>query len=243
MTKSTYDVDIICKRLKLGAGVKDALKAKTEGSRFLRETLEREVEERDVRRANTFIKNARFPEHKTFADYDFENVQFPDGVAKTYFTECGFALDRRGLFLYGSPGTGKTHFAIATGMNACGMNCKTRFWRAYELSEALKLAAYRNETRTFFSRQKAFGLFIIDEFGFYPTEEAAMRLLFEFFCAVVYGKAGFILTTNLDFQEWIQRASEPKMAEAIIDRVVHLSHLVQFEGESMRLKTSAMLNP
>lgn len=243
MTKSTYDVDIICKRLKLGAGVKDALKAKTDGSRFLRETLEREVEERDVRRANTFIKNARFPEHKTFADYDFEKRAVSRGRCKDLFHRVRICPRSARLVPLWIAGNWQDALRNCNGHDACGMNCKTRFWRAYELSEALKLAAYRNETRAFFSRQKAFGLFIIDEFGFYPTEEAAMRLLFEFFCAVVYGKAGFILTTNLDFQEWIQRASEPKMAEAIIDRVVHLSHLVQFEGESMRLKTSAMLNP
>lgn len=195
---------------------------------------------RDEARAVRLIKAARFPEPKSFDGFVFDNLLFPESMSRDYFTDGVFLTDKRGVFLYGPPGTGKTHFAIASGMRACERGMRCRFWRAYDLAEALKCASSRNESGKFQAGFKKLDCIIIDEFGFYPVDSTATNLLFELFSSAIYQKVGFILTSNLSYDEWIGRSQEPKLADALIDRVNGSSHVIGFCGESRRYEASAM---
>lgn len=239
-TTTKNDVDFICRKLKLGQSVRNALKSSDKGAEYMRGALMSEISDRQDKRANQLIKKARFPQLKTFAGYEFDGISFPHDVAKEYFVDANFVADRRGLFLYGAPGTGKTHFAIAAGINACIAGFKTRFIRAFDLAEMLRNAASRNELQKTQISFKKLDLMIIDEFGFYPTDAESIRMLFEFFSSCIYEQQAFILTSNTDFGEFVERSNEPKMAAAVIDRVIHMSHLIQFEGGSHRLKHSSI---
>lgn len=237
---SETEAAYICRGLKLGYIVCDALQERTETAQILRQTLEKELQCKITRRANNLARIAKFPEEKRFDNYRFEGVVFPESVSKEYLTGDGYIKDQHGLFLYGPPGTGKTHFAIASGMYACSKGLRVRFWRAYDLAEALKKASVRNELSVFLKKSKSFDLTIIDEFGFFPTDVEAVKTFFEFFCSVVYERQAFVLTSNFDFNEWISRSSEPKISEAIVDRIVHVSHLIKFTGESARFENAVM---
>lgn len=231
---------MICRRLRLSSEVRDVMKNGNPANDYLASVLSGEVKHRDDTRTMRYIKSARFPEPKSFNGFIFDNVIFPDSVSRDYFTDGVFLSDRRGVFLYGPPGTGKTHFAIATGIYACERGIKTRFWRAYDLCEMLKLAASRNELGKFQSSFKSLGCLIIDEFGFYPSDTGSIGLLFELFCSSIYQKVGCIFTSNLSYDEWIMRSQEKKMADALIDRINGMSHIIGFGGESHRYEVSAM---
>ncbi len=237
---STISDSEICKKLQLSSITLDILHDGGEKANVLREALIQEVMFKRSKRARVLAQNAHFPNLKTFDDYDFEHVEFPNSVSSNYFTGTQFITDKHGLFLFGQPGTGKTHFSIASGIVACKAGMRVRFWRAYDLSEAMKRAAGRNELEKFLKDSRRYELSIIDEFGFYPTDAESMRLFFEYFSASVYERQAFILTSNLDFTEWIDRSAEPKMAEAVIDRIAHVSHLLKFSGESVRFENSQM---
>lgn len=239
-SKLQYDVDMICRRLKLSKNVSIAMKTDNPGNEYMASVLSGEVAYRDETRAARLINAAKFPQHKVFEGYDFSKLCFPDEVTREYFLDGIFIDDKRGLFLYGSPGTGKTHFAIADGIRACERGLKVRFWRGYDLCEALRKAASRNEFAKFQAPFKKLDLLIIDEFGFYPGNHEAIRLLFELFCSSVYQKTAFIMTSNLNYDEWIENAEEPKVADAIIDRINGVSHVISFTGESKRFEQSAM---
>lgn len=234
------DVYEICKRLRLGNAVREALSEPSSKSDFMLETLAEEVKTRDVNRTNLFIRQAKFPEYKSFEAYNFENVRFPEHAERSYFTDGEFVADKQGVFLYGSPGTGKTHFAIATGINLCKSGRRVQFWRSYVLAERLKDAAASGEMMKFQKAIRRQACIIIDEFGFYPTDMLSVRLLFELFSESIYEQISFILTSNIDFSEWIERSEEPHVAEAIVDRIVHVSSVIGFGGESMRVAQSVM---
>lgn len=231
---------MICRRLRLSSEVREVMRNGNPANDYLASVLSNEVKHRDDTRTARYIKAARFPEPKVFDGFIFDDVIFPESVSRDYFLDGVFLSDKRGVFLYGPPGTGKTHFAIATGIRACERGLKTRFWRAYDLCEALKSAASRNEFGKFQAVFKRLDCLIIDEFGFYPGDSEAISLLFELFCSSVYQKVGVVFTSNLSYDEWIVRAQETKMADALIDRINGMSHVIGFGGESHRYSVSAM---
>ena len=105
------------------------IKAKTH-LEFLLKLFNSEVEERDIKRCNSFIKAAKFDIPKTFEKYTFEDIKFPRTLTSGGIIECAFIPKKENLILYGNVGAGKTHLAIATGMAACGFGCRVRFWRS-----------------------------------------------------------------------------------------------------------------
>lgn len=191
------------------------------------------------------IKAANFPELKSLADFDFDEVQAPTSVTMHYFTECVFVNDRYNLFLYGKPGTGKTHLAIALGIEACKLLKKVAFYRMPDLIQALRTAAASHDTK-FYKRLAKFDLIIIDEFGYPPRDPDTIQLFFDFITDYCYEKKSLILTSNRTIKEWLSDFTDPrdeKMAHAAIDRLAQDTLLFTFLGESHRVLHSKLTDP
>jgi DNA replication protein DnaC len=207
--------------------------------------LKGEIERRDVLAIERNIKQANFPELKMLADFDFSEVQAPTSVAMPYFTECEFVNDRYNLFLYGKPGTGKTHCAIALGIEACKRLKKIAFYRFPDLIQALR-DAKANKDAKFFKRLTKLDLIIIDEFGYPPRDLDTIQLFFDFITDYCYEKKSLILTSNRTIKEWLSDFTDPrdeKMAHAAIDRLAQDTLLFTFLGESHRVLQSKMTSP
>ncbi len=82
-------------------------------------------------------------------------------------------------------------------------------------------------------------LLICDEWGYVPLDRDGSRLLFEVI-SECYEQRSVIITTNLEFSRWVSIIYDEQMTAAIIDRLVHHSYLIMFEGESWRMKHSLM---
>lgn len=204
--------------------------------------LEGEIERRDALAIERNIKQANFPEIKLLADFDFSEVQAPTSVAMLYFTECEFVNDRYNLFLYGKPGTGKTHCAIALGIEACKRLKKVAFYRMPDLIQALRTASVTKDAK-FRKRLAKLDLIIIDEFGYPPRDPDTIQLFFDFITDYCYEKKSLILTSNRTIKEWLSDFTEPrdeKMAHAAIDRLAQDTLLFTFLGESHRVLQSKM---
>ena len=139
----------------------------------------------------------------------------------------------------GDVGTGKTHTASALCALACERRPGARFFTAPSL--VMRLRRARDEGRL--DREAALigraRLLVIDELGFLPLEADGARLLFQVF-ADAYGRQSVVIATNLEFSRWGPVFGDDQMAAAIIDRIVHHERLVQFRGESYRVRHALM---
>ena len=206
---------------------------------FLLELLQREVAHRNEARIERAIKTSGFYTPKGFKDFCFDEVTVPAGVTQQSLQRLDFLYERQNLILYGNVGTGKTHLAIALGIEACKQDLKVQFWRTAALVNHLIRAHDGGELQAFLKQIEKLDLLICDEWGYVPVHRDGAQLLFQVISAC-YEKRSLILTTNLEFSKWVNIFLDEAMTTAIIDRLVHHSHLLVFDGESHRVKNSLM---
>lgn len=141
--------------------------------------------------------------------------------------------------LMGDVGTGKTHMASALCALACERRLEARFFTASSL--VMRLRRARDDGRL--DREAALigkaRLLVIDELGFLPLDADGARLLFQVF-ADAYERQSVVITTNLEFSRWGSVFGGDQMAAAVIDRIVCHGRLVQFRGESYRVRHALM---
>ena len=143
------------------------------------------------------------------------------------------------MVLFGPPGTGKTHLAIALGRKACHEGIPVRFFTAAELVMRLLRASTEGKIDRELAQIGRARLLVIDELGYIPIDEEGSRLLFQV-VTNAYERQSIIYTTNIEFSGWGRIFGDPNMAVAIIDRTVHHGRMIRFEGDSYR-KTHALM--
>ena len=135
--------------------------------------------------------------------------------------------------MFGPPGTGKTHLAIALGRRACREGIPARFFTAAELVMRLLRANAENRLDRELSQIGKARLLVVDELGYIPIDEEGSRLLFQV-VTNAYERQSIIYTTNIEFSGWGRIFGDPNMAAAIIDRTIHHGRMIRFEGDSYR---------
>ena len=232
-----------CKKLHFSSGlVTNAKKIKAKNHLdFLLELFTEELEERDRKRRNAYIKGAKFDIIKTFENYTFEDIKFPTALSADDCLAATFIPRHENLILYGNVGAGKTHLAIATGIAACGMGFKTRFWRTATLVNALTEAKRQGSLSRFMKQFEKLDLLICDEWGYVPIDSDGSKLLFQVI-SECYERKSLIITTNLEFARWNDIFADTKITAALLDRIIHHSHLLDFTNRDSRRLQDALLN-
>jgi len=231
-----------CKKLKLGRGfVQSAKKIKAESHLdFLLQLFTKELADRDRRRRNTYQKSAKFDIIKTFEEYTFEDIKLPSALAVDDILTAAFISRRENLIMYGNVGAGKTHLAIAVGIAACDAGYKTRFYRTSALVNALTEAKQQGCLSLFMKQFEKLDLLICDEWGYVPLDSDGTKLLFQV-VSECYERKSLIITTNLEFARWNDIFADTKITAALLDRIIHHSHLLDFTNrDSRRLKDALM---
>lgn len=206
---------------------------------YLAAALRSEVARREENKRNRLVKRARFPIYKTFAGYEYRCVKLPPALSQEELENVRFIEKKHNLVLYGPVGIGKTHMAIAAGVNACMKGYKVRFYTVTELVLKLAEARKNGSLERLRSDLNSLDLLILDEWGYVPVDRDGSQLLFRVI-SDSYESKSLLLTTNLEFSKWGGIFTDEQMAAAMIDRLVHHGHLILFEGNSYRMEHALM---
>ena len=136
-------------------------------------------------------------------------------------------------------GTGKTHLAMAIGIEACNRGMKVGFYRTANLVNQLSDAKKAGTLSKLFNNLRKLDLLICDEWGYVPMDRASAQILFQVI-SDSYERRSVIITTNLEFSRWVGIFYDEQMTAAMIDRLVHHSYLLLFDGQSNRVRDSLM---
>lgn len=181
------------------------------------------------------IKTAGFPFTKTIDDYDFNFQPSVNRKEIEDYTSLRFLENNENILFIGSPGVGKTHLATAIGIEAAKNRYSVYFISCQELISQLKKADKENRLE---QRLKAFTrhkLLIIDEIGYLNLDVEAANLFFQLISSR-YEQKSTIITTNKNLSKWGEIFCDPVIANAILDRLLHHSHVVNIVGPSYRTK-------
>jgi len=205
---------------------------------YVRELLELELREREVNRINRMVKTAGFQVMKTLEDFVWnKNIELPNGLTQIYMEELRFLEPKENLIFLGSVGTGKTHLATAIALKACQQGRCVRFFTAASLANILLERNGKGSLNAFLGTLRKAELLVIDEIGFVPLHKDAAELLFQVI-SDCYERRSLIITSNLEFSQWNTVFGDNRLTAALIDRLIHHSHIVIFSGESYRLTQS-----
>jgi DNA replication protein DnaC len=204
---------------------------------FLDTVLRQEVEAKQRTRVTMGLKIAHFPSVKTLDDFDFKFQPSVDQRLVRELATGRFLAQAENVVLFGAPGVGKTHLAIALGYLATQHGHKVRFTTAADLVMTLETAQRQGRWKEALHRTvSVYKLLIIDEIGYLPLGREQANLFFQV-VAKRYEKGATILTSNLTFGSWDQAfAGDPVLTAAMLDRLLHHSTVVSIQGESYRLK-------
>lgn len=206
---------------------------------YLLALLETELQTREENQRQRRLKQASFPVQKTLDTYDFSLMPSLNRNRFITLAKGEFVEKKENLIFLGNSGTGKTHLAIALGIEMVQSGYKTKFITASELVEELLMANEEHKLGAFEKKWLKFDVIIVDELGYVPFSKTGAELLFQFFSGR-YERASVIITTNLEFSEWTNVFGDEKMTAALLDRLTHRSHIHLLNGESYRFRQSML---
>jgi DNA replication protein DnaC len=201
---------------------------------YLRELLDTELRSRHDRAAERRLREARFPDVKTLDQIDWNVLA---GVSRPKILElasCEF-VEKAEVVIAGPVGTGKTHLAVALGVEATRRRHRVAFIRAADMVRDLLEARDARSLGRLHQRLLRTSLLIIDELGFVPFERAGGELLFNLL-SERHERRSTLVTTNLAFSEWVDVLGDEKLTTALLDRLAHRAHILTTKGPSYRMR-------
>jgi DNA replication protein DnaC len=197
--------------------------------------FEQEKKHREYAAIERKMKTAVFPVKKTMDEFDFEFQSSIDKKVIEDLATLRFVYNAENVVLLGPPGVGKSHLAIALGIEAVKAGISVYFTNTGNLIERLKIANREGILENKLKGLMKFKVLIIDEMGYLPFDEEGAHCLFQLISRR-YEKSSTIFTSNKSYGEWGEVFKDHVIAAAVLDRILHHCTTINIKGESYRLK-------
>ena len=204
--------------------------------------LAEELSLRETRRIKAALLMARLTTIKTLAGFDFTFQPSLDKTRIQALAELSFVDRHEVVHLLGPPGTGKSHLAVALGVEAVKSGKSVYFSTLADIVASLAKAEREGTLRERLLFLARASLLIVDEIGYLPVIPGGGNLFFQL-VNTRYERGAMILTSNRGFAESGEVFGDAVVATALLDRLLHHAVVVQIEGSSYRLRQHADLIP
>ena len=164
-----------------------------------------------------------------------------DKVLTLKLHDCDFIKEKLNVIITGATGAGKTYYVSALANSAIDKGIRTRYIRLPDL--LYDLSACKDNPKSFKKKMRAYGnteLLIIDDFLISPLNESQSNDIFELL-ELRNDNHSTILASQFETAYWHERLGSSAVADAIMDRIIHNSYIVNIKGDkSMREITSKL---
>lgn len=202
--------------------------------------VERECIERENRRLNSRLRQARLKESACLEDIDYSSSRNLSKAVVQQMAECLWINRRQNLLITGPTGTGKTYLACAMANQACRRGFSARYIRLPRLFQTLVIAKGDGSYTKLLTALEKTQLLVIDDWGLAAMNEQQRQDLLEILDDR-HNQSSTIVTSQLPVNLWHETIGDMTLGDAILDRLVHNSHRIELKGESMRKKQANKL--
>lgn len=241
---ATLSIEAACRALRLPTVreqaaplAEAALRERLSHRGYLAEVLSAELDDREARRRERRIVEARFPRLKRLADFDLGAAPTIEPAALASL-ETGAWIDAgTPVVLLGDSGTGKSHLLIGLGLAAAEQGRRVRYVTAAALVNELAEAADERILSRVVARYGRLDLLLLDELAYVHLDPRGAELLFQILTEREE-RASVAVASNAPFSEWGQTFSDARLAAAVVDRLTFRAHIIETGSESYRLRVS-----
>jgi DNA replication protein DnaC len=207
-------------------------------ARFLVALAEHELAERERRRIERHLTEARLPPGESIDSFDFDAVPMIS-KAQIMALVAGDSWLGKGdnLLVFGPPGGGKSHLAAAIGLGLIENGWRVLFARTTDLVQRLQIARRELALESAIAKLDKYHLLILDDLAYVTKDQAETSVLFELISAR-YERRSTLITANQPFGEWNRIFPDPAMTLAAVDRLVHHATILELNVESYRRRSA-----
>lgn len=210
--------------------IKEAKQVKKEPDVFLDELLEKEIIQRKENSVIKRLRYAKFPIKKYLEDFN-KKLYNPEFIKEFDELETlDFISKKENVILVGTPGAGKTHYAIGLGTKACMEGKSVLFVSVPNLIIELKEAMSKSQLTTYKKKFEKYDLVILDELGYVSFDKEGCEILFNLL-SNRNDKGSIIITTNLTFDRWEEIFKDAMLTGAMVDRLAYKAHILDLSRE------------
>jgi len=203
-------------------------------AQYLATLAELEANERYQKRIIRHTKEAKLPQGKSLATFDFDVAKSINRQKISALAENpGWVKDANNVVIFGPSGVGKTHLAAAIGHRMIEHGFRCLFTATTTLVQKLQQAREQFKLPEMLSRLNRYPLLILDDIGYVKKDEMETSVLFELI-AERYENTSIIITANQPFADWDNIFPDNMMAVAAIDRLIHHATIINIKEESFR---------
>jgi len=241
------DIKQYLTQLKL-AGVRDALEQQQLQANTYSELsfierlqllLEHELSQREQRKIERLMKQAKFRQHAEIASLNYRSARNLDKAEVRTLSQNDWLRHAHNLVITGATGCGKTYLACAIGTEHCRQGKTVFYLRLKELLEQMYLAQAEGNYRKLVTKLIKADLLIIDDWGLEVLSATQRSDLLELIDGR-YDHHSTVIVSQLPINSWYEMIGESTHADAILDRLIHRSMKIELQGESMRKSTKSL---